>query len=96
MKLALNIEQAMHQISRDRLSQFGYDGWRALFEHMEALEDYIGEEIELDIIVLCCDYIRFEGVEDYNQQYGTDYAATDDIGEAVVFLDNGAFITYEH
>ena len=96
MKLALNIEQAMHQISRDRLSQFGYDGWRALFEYMEALEDAIGEEIELDIIALCCDYIRFDGVEDYNEQYGTSYTSTDDIEEAVVFLDNGAFITYAH
>ena len=96
MKLTLNIEQAMQYIPTDRMSQFGYDGWRALFEYFEAEEENAIEDTELDIKHFCGEYIRFDGVEDYNEQYGTDYTSTDDIEEAVVCLDNGAFITYAH
>lgn len=38
------------------LDNFGYKGWRLLAEAMEQLSDYIGEDIEVDIIAWCCEY----------------------------------------
>jgi hypothetical protein len=40
----------------NRMDNFSYDGLRALFEYFENLEDDIGEEIECDVIAICCDY----------------------------------------
>lgn len=35
---------------------FDYDGLRILWDYLEELESDIGEEIELDVIALCCEY----------------------------------------
>lgn len=67
----------------DRFDNFGYDGLKALFEYLEDLEDDIGEEFELDVIALCCDFTRYEDIEEYLNDYGTqidseDYDADDE------------------
>ena len=43
----------------DRYEQFGYAALRALFEYLEELEQDIGEEMELDVIALCCDWTAY-------------------------------------
>jgi hypothetical protein len=40
----------------NRMENFTREGLEALFNHLEALEQDTGEEIELDVIALCCDY----------------------------------------
>ena len=39
-----------------RKDQFSYDGKKVLFDYLEALEDYTGEKVALDVIALCCEY----------------------------------------
>ena len=39
-----------------RYDQFGYDALRILFDYLEEYEQDTGEEMELDVIALCCDY----------------------------------------
>lgn len=39
----------------NRLNNFP-TGLRSLFEYLEEFEDSTGEEIELDVIALCCDF----------------------------------------
>jgi hypothetical protein len=34
----------------------GYEGLRILFQYLEEIETDSGEEYELDVIALCCDY----------------------------------------
>ena len=40
----------------DRYDQFGYAALSSLFDYLEQLEEDIGEEMELDVIAICCDY----------------------------------------
>ena len=40
----------------DCTENFTYEGMEALFDHLEELEQDTGEEIELDVIALCCEY----------------------------------------
>lgn len=40
----------------DRESSYTREGLEMLFNYFEELEDSIGEEIELDVIAICCDY----------------------------------------
>lgn len=51
----------------NRLSHFP-TGLRALFDHLEQLEEEMGEELELDVIGLCCEFHEMtigEALRDY-------------------------------
>ena len=50
-----------HQAFSDynRKDNFSSDGLDALFEYLEEMENGLGEEIELDVIGLCCDYSEY-------------------------------------
>jgi hypothetical protein len=39
-----------------RYDQFGYQALRVIFDYLESYEEDTGEEVELDVIAICCDY----------------------------------------
>lgn len=43
---------------------FSYEGKKALFEYLEQYEEETGEQIELDIVALCCDYSEFDSADE--------------------------------
>ncbi len=51
-----------------RTNNFCYAGRKALFEYLEEYEDDTGEEIELDVIALCCDFCESD-YEDVANDY---------------------------
>jgi len=50
-------------------NNFSYEGKRALFEYLEEYEESTGEDIELDIIAICCDYTEYENLKELQQNY---------------------------
>jgi hypothetical protein len=40
----------------DRKENFTYEGLGLLFDYFESYEEETGEEIELDVIAICCEY----------------------------------------
>jgi hypothetical protein len=70
----------------DRLDNFSYDGARILFDYLEEIEEGSDQEIELDVIALCCDYS--EGTpEEIASYYGM--SLTDDyIDEDLADMDD--------
>jgi len=52
-----------------RQDQFTSAGLRALFEYLEQYEEDTGEELELDVIALCCDFSEHD-LEDLGREYG--------------------------
>ena len=61
----------------DRAEQFSYDGKRALFDHLEQLEEDTGEKIELDVIALCCEYAEAT-VDELIDEYDLDTSDCED------------------
>ena len=63
-----DFERAFIAANRDN---FSYHGKKALFEYLESYEDDTSEQIELDVIALCCDFSEFpsalEAVKDYDR-----------------------------
>lgn len=49
----------------DRGDQFGYKGWNAIGDYLENLSEDIGEDYEVDIIAICCDYCMVESVHEF-------------------------------
>ena len=72
MKTTINFEQFQQAfIDANRAYNFTEEGLKVLFNFLEALEEDTGEEIELDVLALCCEFE--EATEDAIKEcYGLD------------------------
>jgi|TARA_Y100000310_G_C20395651_1_gene674978 hypothetical protein len=52
-----------------RNNNFTYKGKKALFNYLEDYEENQGEEMELDIIGLCCDFTEYENLKEIQGDY---------------------------
>ena len=57
----------------DRKDQFSYEGLEALFEYLEQFEDDTGQEVEFDVIGLCCEYTEYENLKELQEAYSDEY-----------------------
>ena len=75
----------------DRKDQFSYEGQEALFDYLEQFEDDTGEEVEFDVIALCCDYTEFDNLQDFKDAYGDEFQTANDIREVtqLIYFDYG-------
>jgi len=49
----------INQFNAVRPDNFSYAALQALFSYLEELEDDMGDQIEFDVIGLCCDYSEY-------------------------------------
>jgi len=52
-----------------RQDNFSREGLEAIFEYLEEMEESTGEELELDVVAICCDYNEASVdtiIQDYN------------------------------
>ena len=68
MKQTINEYQFIEGFRSMRPDQFSVPALRALFAYLEELESDIGEDIEFDVIGICCDYSEVT-LEDINREY---------------------------
>ena len=85
MKQTVNIDtfrQAFINMGRD--NHFSYEGLEVLFDSLNQYEEDTGQELELDVIALCCEYAEmteqeikdnYEDVAEYDtfEDFLTDY-----------------------
>ena len=89
MKQTINEYQFRDAFIRmDRKENFSYTGLIALYDYLTALEDDIGEEFELDVIALCCDYSEYD-LEDLQREFGNYEGETwEDMEQAIEWLED--------
>lgn len=95
MKITINFDGFERAFQRyGRGEQFSYEGLKALFEWLEDIESDMGEEQELDVIGLCCEFAEFESLKEFQDDYGTDYESIEDIENdtIVIPIDKESFI----
>ena len=82
-------------ISMDRANNFP-NRLPELFDFLEEMEQQIGEELELDVIALCCDFTEYSNLKEFQQAYGeeyTDFDSISDVTNVIGWVDeNSAFI----
>ena len=54
-----------------RPDNFTRAGLVALFDHLENYEDETGEQIEFDVIGLCCDFTEYANWAEFDNDYGS-------------------------
>ena len=79
-------------------NQFSYEGLKALFEWFEELENDTGEEMELDVIAICCEFTEYENLKQYNDEYGNEHKEIDEIADdtTLIKIDDERFIIQQY
>lgn len=82
----------------ERKKQFSYGALCALFDYYEELEQQSGEEIELDVVAICCDWTEYATALEAAIAYGwetdepQDERSDTSEKEALVFLSDNTQI----
>lgn len=82
-----------------RKDSFSYEGLCALFDWLEELGEETGQEVELDVIALCCEFSEYdsalEACENYDFEPDPDDVEDDQEDEALDWLrQRTAIITF--
>ena len=77
MKTTVNFSEFRDSFQQIRPDNFSYDGQKILFNYFEEYEESTGEEIDFDVIAICCDFSEdsFQNIAD---QYGIELDADED------------------
>jgi hypothetical protein len=96
MKTTVHFDDFRHAFNSIRPDNFSREGLEQLFDYFEEYEKSTGEEIELDVIAICCDFTEdsFENIADL---YGIELDENDDEDEqkqqVIDFLQSeGAYV----
>ena len=94
MKTTVSNHDFHRAFETTRPNSFTYQGLNALFAYLEEYEDSTGEEIELDVIAICCDFTEYENREEFQEDYGNEFKTLEDIEEntIVIPISDGSFI----
>lgn len=99
MKQTVNENMFIEEFQTIRPNQFSYAGLRALFAHLEELET-MGEEMELDVIALCCDYSEcpnaLTAAEDMGWECDSEEEALDRLQSETTVIDFDGGIIIEN
>lgn len=71
---AYELEQEFKRFGRE--NNFSYAGLRVLFDYLEEISACTGEDIELDVIALCCEYSE-SSIEEIIDSYNIDVSGAD-------------------
>jgi hypothetical protein len=67
-----------------RPDQFSHAGLSALYDFFEEC----GQEIELDVIAICCEFTEYANIQEFVADYGGSYGRTlDNISEHTLVID---------
>ena len=81
MKLTLSTYEAAERLFNDENANWTRAGAFALVEHLEELEEDIGEEIEFCPVALRCDYSQYDSLEEWaNEQWRSSFDGVDELG----------------
>lgn len=82
--------------SYGRSSQFSYDGLTAIYDHITDYEDEVGEQWELDVIGICCEYSEYEDFAEIQGVYPDLHDMADLENETFVIIAESTIIIRDY
>ena len=87
MKQSVNEYDFLKAFKECRPNNFSRAGLFALYDYLEQYEDDTGEELELDVIALCCEYAEYDSLQEFQRDYGEkDFKSIEDIEERTTVI----------
>ena len=99
MKQTKNVHDFLRAFELHNRTNFSRDALRNMFEAFEEFEHDAEEEIELDVIGICCDFSEYDSLEDYNEQQGREVEDMEELHDEGHFLcqvDENGFVLWNH
>ena len=78
-----------------RPSNFSHDALGVLFDYLEELEDSTGQQMELDVIALCCDFTEYESLEELQENY-SEIESLQDLCDNTIVIQAGERIIIQN
>jgi len=69
MKTTLSTSDIAHALKSDENAAWTWNGARALAEYLEEYEEETGEEMELDVVAIRCDFSEYSSLDDWAREY---------------------------
>jgi hypothetical protein len=69
MKQTVHFEDFYKEFKSSRPNQFSYEGLKSLYNYLTQYEEDCGEELNLDVIALCCDYTEYKDFQELKSNY---------------------------
>ena len=93
MKKTVSLHEFRDDFHAIRPNNFTYEGLEALYDFLEEMENDTGEELELDVIALCCDFSEYGSLDELKADY-SDYDTIEDFEERtfVIPVSTGGYI----
>jgi hypothetical protein len=96
MKTTVSLYDFRREFEQCRPNNFSYVGLAVLFEYLEEYENDTGEDLELDVIAICCDFSE-DSFENIAKMYDIELDESDDEEDQKQKVidhlqDNGAYI----
>jgi hypothetical protein len=82
MKTTVHLNEFRDTFQFIRPDNFSYDGLEILFNYLTELENDTGEDMELDVIALCCNFTE-DSLSNIVDSYSIDLEGEDDHEQAV-------------
>jgi len=90
MKKTLSTNDIANALRDDKNADWSWNGALALAEYLEECEEDTGEEIELDVVAIRCDFSEYETALEVARDHGNDWTPemfNDDGNENEQFCD---------
>jgi hypothetical protein len=95
MKITVDRSTFLETFKKVRPDNFSNKGLNVLYDFLTELEEDIGEEMELDVIAICCDYVEatYEEVRrDFNLEAEEDILEYLNTNTIVIKVDDDTII----
>tara|TARA_R110000796_G_scaffold207333_1_gene323637 strand:+ start:334 stop:678 length:345 start_codon:yes stop_codon:yes gene_type:complete len=66
----------------------------ALYEYFWELSEEMDEDIELDVIAICCEFTEFANLGDLNEAYGREFADLDEVRDHTQVIEYIGAVDY--
>ena len=91
MKQTINEYQFKDAFQKCRPDNFSYEGLTALYDYLEQYEEDTGQEMELDVIAICCEFTEYEDLKEFQGIYyddikGDKYKTLEEIEEETIVI----------
>jgi hypothetical protein len=82
----------IHKFTALRPNNFSREGLEALYGYFEELSE--DQNIQFDVIAICCDFTEYDSLAEFNLDYGTKFDEVEEIWDLtqVIHIDNEKFI----
>ena len=85
MKQTVYLEDFRRAFQSTRPNNFSHQGLIALYDYFQNLENDIGEELDLDVIAICCDYSEYKNFQELKKEY-LDFETLEDFQDKTIVI----------